>query len=597
MVVAGTGWGGAALAVPAPLPWVGLLLGSALVARRSGRGRLAVVGLALAAGLAASALAADAWDGLSAPIPSRLEGRVMLTADPRPTRFGIRVEVRADGRLWDVVADGSAAGVLRSLRAGETVLLAATTAARVEDDLWRASRHVVGIATAERATDPERAGGPWRLANAIHRALLRSSGHLPAEVRGVALGVALGDRGGIEDLLAEDLRAAGLSHLTAVSGQHVVLLIGMLGPLLARLPPRGAALATLIVLAGFVILTRAEPSVLRAAGMAALVTVAQAGGRRVGGLRVLAVAVTALVLVDPLLVWSIGFQLSVAATVGIAVGARRLAALLPGPRAVAAALGISLAAQIAVAPLVIAHFGVMPLVGVVANLAVVPVIGPLLGWTLAAGVVAGALPGLAPFAHVPTALMAGWIVRVAEWSSAVGVPGLHLRGLILLGVVALALGGLVLVLRRRRSSHRVVLNVLGLVLVAAALGVAVTAGGGAMAGRHALGAGAEAIVGRDGVILILDGRASPAQVVGGLRRIGAGGVDVVLVRTASPAVGAVVEAVRQRFGASTVLVPRGSSVSGAVPVDDGWEAVVGVNRVVARPGGDGRLDVAVIDPV
>lgn len=612
--VAGMVWVGAMVASPVSV-WVpaALAAGASGVRRWRGASGLALVIAALAAGCVASALAADAWAGLDHPVPSRLDGRVELVGDPRPTRFGVRAEIRAGGRLWDLTADGGAAGVLGDLRAGESVVVEATTRVREDDDLWRASRHVVGTAHATAVRAPAPAWGPWRLANAVHRALLRSTQHLAPEARGVALGVALGDRGAIDELLADDLRAAGMSHLTAVSGQHVALLVAMAAPLLRRLAPRTALVATLGLLGGFVVLTRGEPSVLRATAMAAVVALVHARGRRVAAVRVLAVVVAVLVLIDPMLVWSVGFQLSVAATIGIAVGAARLGAAIPGPRAVAAVLGVSLAAQLAVAPLVIAYFGVMPLVGLVTNLAVAPSIGPLMGWTLAAGLVGGLVPAVAELVHLPTGLLAGWVVRVAEWAAGLGLPGLRLPvwgwpaalGTGVLGVVALGwwiamrrYGELAVETRtpaRRSGAGRfaaaAVVGLLCLVGVAGSMGAEVSSG------RHALGAGAELVVGGGRTVLIVDGRAAAGLTMGGLRELGVDRVDVLVLRSQAASTLAIAEALAQRVTVSAILAPAPLPLDGATVVD-GREALrLGAHEVVVASGRDGRLDVSVSGPV
>ena len=129
--------------------------------------------------------------------------------------------------------------------------------------------------------------------------------------------------------LVERMRASGLAHLTAVSGQNVALVVAAASPLLRRARPLARWAATLALIGWFVVLTRAEPSVLRAGAMAALGATAFALGRQREPLRLLAVAVVGLLLVDPLLAWSVGFWLSVGATAGVTgVGpplARRLA--------------------------------------------------------------------------------------------------------------------------------------------------------------------------------------------------------------------------------------------------------------------------------
>lgn len=604
VAVAGSAWVGAVVAAPVSRWWPAGVVVVLVVARRHLPLFLKVVGAALVIGLVAAGLAASAWSGLDAPVPSVLEGRVTLVGDPRPTRFGVWVEARADGRLWDLTASDGAAGVLGGLRAGESVWVRATPRAREPDDVWRASRHVAGTAAVAMARDPTPAGGPWKVANAIHRALLRSTDHLPADARGVAVGVALGDRGLIDGLLAEDLRAAGLSHLTAVSGQHVALLVGMAAPLVSRLSRRTGFLVTMVMLGGFVILTRGEPSVLRAAAMAVVVVTARAVGRRPVALRVLAAVVAVLVLVDPLIVWSVGFQLSVAATAGIAAGATRLSAAIPGPRLLAAALGVSLAAQAAVAPFVVIHFGVMPLIGIVANLAVVPVIGPLMGWTLLAGVTAGVVPALAVFLHTPTSMLAGWVAAVARWSAGIGVPGVRMGDLGAGLLVALA-GSAVCVAAGVRTRRRWVTaaGLLGamVILVVAALG-----GGGPPVGRHALGTGAEAVVGDGRVALVIDGRAGAGGVVGELRRLGVRRVDVVVARSGATATVGVVEAVAARFDLRLVAVPSGAPMGAAheggvggvrvVAVDGRWEVPIAPMQVVVTPDGTGRLDVTVSGP-
>jgi competence protein ComEC len=163
--------------------------------------------------------------------------------------------------------------------------------------------------------------------------------------------------------------------------------------------------------------------------MAALAATAVVLARPAGTLRLLSLAVTVMMLVDPLLVWSVGWWLSVGATAGIAVLAAPLALRLPGPRPLAEALAVTVAAQIGVAPVSVSVFGGLPLASVPANLLAVPVAGPLMVWGLPAGVLAGVAPALAPVLHLPTRLAVRWIALVARTGAAaplgdVGGPGL-----------------------------------------------------------------------------------------------------------------------------------------------------------------------------
>jgi competence protein ComEC len=148
--------------------------------------------------------------------------------------------------------------------------------------------------------------------------------------------------------------------------------------------------------------------------MAALSATAFALGRERAPARVLALAVTALLLVDPLLVGSVGFWLSVGATGGVTVAGpwlgRRLR--IAGPLAVP--LGITLGAQAGVAVPAMLVFGRMPLVSIPANLLAVPVAGAVMLYGLPAGLVAGAVPSSAPVVMFPCRLGVRWVDLVAR---------------------------------------------------------------------------------------------------------------------------------------------------------------------------------------
>ena len=85
---------------------------------------------------------------------------------------------------------------------------------------------------------------------------------------------------------------------------------------------------------------------------------------------------TGLLIVDPVLVRSVGFLLSVGACCGIALWAAPLAARLPGPRIVAEPLAVTIAAQVGVAPVLIPVFGGLPVAAIPANLLAIPAAGP-----------------------------------------------------------------------------------------------------------------------------------------------------------------------------------------------------------------------------
>ena len=289
-------------------------------------------------------------------------------------------------------------------------------------------RHLVGRLEARSVQFEGPGGAPWRAANRVRRVLTDGASSLSPERRSLFTGLVLGDDRDQPATLADDFRGSGLTHLLAVSGENVAFVLAVAGPVLRRLPlaPRWAV--TLGVLAFFALVTRGEPSVLRAAAMAALATTAFVAGRPAPALRHLALAVCGLVLIDPLLVRSVGFRLSVAASVGILVIAPVLRRSLRGPALLIEPFAVTAGAQLAVAPLLVSTFGGVPVASVPANLLAGPAAGLVMAWGLVGGIAAGVAGGtVAHLLHLPTGLLIAWIAEVARRASAAPLGELGCR--------------------------------------------------------------------------------------------------------------------------------------------------------------------------
>ena len=317
---------GAAISHPIPL-WLGAAGAVlALVARWP---LLFVLGCALLA----SGLAARAEAGAAAMRPQRFSGWVTLLADPAPAPGGIEVVVRMGRRHVDLWAHGDAARAIDDFLAGERVEVAGVVRPVPERSRQRdAHRHVVGRLTVDSVLAAAPASPVNRAANWVHRTLGRGAQVLPLRARALYLGFVVGDRRGVDSETAARFEASGLTHLLAVSGENVAFVLAAASPLLRRLRLQGRALAAIGVILFFATVTRFEPSVLRArAAMAGLAAVAQASGRPTSGLRLLALATAGLVLVDPFLIWSVGFRLSVGRVARHPAARRAADAPLPGP--------------------------------------------------------------------------------------------------------------------------------------------------------------------------------------------------------------------------------------------------------------------------
>jgi competence protein ComEC len=261
-----------------------------------------------------------------------------------------------------------------------------------------------------------------RGAGAVRSALRSSVGRVFAQPEaGLLMGLALGDTSRLDRQVEEDFRATGLSHLTAVSGENVAMFLAPIMGLvtLLRLGRRGRLAVGLGAIGFFVLLTRAEPSVLRAAVMSGLAMLGIFLGRPRSAPAIVGGAVLLLLGINPTLVYSIGFQLSVAATVGMAILAGPLSERLRFlPQGLALAVGTTLGAQAGVTPVILYHFGAVPTVTLPANLLAFAAVGPgmILGLAAAGlGVVsfpAGRLVAL--LAQVPLRYLEGLADRLAR---------------------------------------------------------------------------------------------------------------------------------------------------------------------------------------
>jgi competence protein ComEC len=398
---------------PAVAILLGLVIGATIAVVASSP-PLAFVVLALAVGGAVRSQ--HEWAGLAPDVLGPYEGWVRLVDDPQPYPSSTRVIVQVERERFELWSRGRAQQLrVRAWRGGEWVLVSGE---RRPLDTERAHRvawqHVVGVFVLDWASDVDVGGPVARASNRVRATIERAAAVLPEPDGALYRGLVIGDDRDQPRDMIERFRASGLSHLTAVSGQNVAFVLAACGPLLVRLRPLPRWVLTVGVIAWFVALTRFEPSILRAGVMAGLSATAYATGRERSPLRTLALAVTGLVLIDPLLVWSIGFWLSVGATAGVCTAGPWLADRFSMLGPLALPLGITLGAQLGVVLPSVLVFGRLPLVSVVANLLAVPVAGFVMLYGLPAGLVAGSVPALAPLAMLPARVGTRWVDTVAQ---------------------------------------------------------------------------------------------------------------------------------------------------------------------------------------
>ncbi|MYV96960.1 MBL fold metallo-hydrolase, partial [Streptomyces sp. SID3343] len=310
---------------------------------------------------------------------------------------------------------------------------------------------------------PEQTAGAvahQRFAGRLRARLRDACADLPPAARGLLPGLVVGDTSRLPADLEADFKTTELTHLTAVSGTNITILLGFVLFLLRRGGLHGRVLPVVgaITVAAFVVVARPEPSVLRAAAMGLVTLVALYTGRTRRGLPALAVAVLGLVLLDPTLARSYGFALSVLATGALLLLAphwtRRLRAR-GWPKWAAVVVAVPLAAQAVCGPLVVTFAGRVSLVAVPCNLLAEFAVAPATVLGFVTLVLASVWLPLARVVAWLASWPVGWIAGVARTGA--GLPGAAvtwppgvLGGVALAAITAAAIPVL-RVLRRDRS--------------------------------------------------------------------------------------------------------------------------------------------------
>lgn len=341
----------------------------------------------------------------------------------------VAVLVVGDGQGWHGVRWGDSVSIDGSLRPADK------------------TRPVAAIVFA--STPPQSEGSapsPLRWAESMRGGLRQAVDGTAQNAQSLLPALVVGDTSAMPPLLTSDLRDSGLAHLTAVSGANVAIVVGAVLLLARWAGVRSYWLVAvgLIAVAWFVLLARPQPSVLRAAVMGSVALVAVGVAGRPQAVRTLLASVAALLLVDPWLSRSWGFALSVAATAGLVLLARRWSERLPDawPISVRQAVAVAFAAQVATLPLVVALSGQVAVLSVVANLLAAPAVAPATVFGAAAAAVSPISPQLAHALAWCGQWPAAWIAEVAQraasaplatlpWPSGWGGAGLAVVGMAL----------------------------------------------------------------------------------------------------------------------------------------------------------------------
>ncbi|CAM5562099.1 ComEC/Rec2 family competence protein [Streptomyces atroolivaceus] len=481
-----------------------------------GRGRTrttAAAGVLLCAAAGAAAAGLHGADVRSGPVPglaesyAQVEAEVTVTSDPRQTRPRVRGDHSTPvSLLLNAEVDRLTApdGTVTELRTPVLLMVAPGDAAA----RWQRLLPSTGIRISGRLAPPRHEGervaavlgtdadDPPRVTEAptllqraagrLRSGLREATDGLDADARALLPGLVVGDTSRVPPDLHDAFKATDLTHLLAVSGANLsILLFLLIGPPGTALrserrglaPRLGISLRMTAVTGGgvalaFVIVCRPEPSVLRAAACGLITLLAIGTGRRRSLIPALAAAVLLLVLYDPWLARSYGFLLSVLATGALLTLAPRWSAALQRhgvPGRLAEVLAAAGAAQAVCAPVVVVLAARVSLVAVPCNLLAEFAVAPATVLGFAALAVA---PASMPVAEVLAEIAGwpvGWIASVARTGAA--LPGAEMDwpggwpGAALLAVLT----ALLVLSARRLARHPWICSAAALLLVLAVL--------------------------------------------------------------------------------------------------------------------------------
>ncbi len=352
-------------------------------------------------------------------------------------------------RLGDDEASGRVVVFGRASELGEVMV---GQPVRFTARITRPARHDLTVAVLNATGRPVlgEAGAVQRAAHAFRsRFATTVKGVLPTDQAAMLPALVLGDTSAVTAATGREFRAAGMTHLTAVSGANVTIVCAAVLFSARLIGPRVAVLLAAVTLVAFVVVVQPTASVLRAAVMGAIALAGMLSSRRRQAIPALSGAVLVLMVAAPHLAVDVGFALSALATAALVVIAPAWSRRLVGrgcPKPLADAVAVAAAAQAVTAPLIAAISGRFSLVAVIANLAVAAMIAPITVLGSAAAVLCGLWPSGGQLLIRFTGPELWWVLSVAHWAAGVpaatvpvpaGVPGLLVVAAVTVLVVVL----------------------------------------------------------------------------------------------------------------------------------------------------------------
>ena len=211
--------------------------------------------------------------------------------------------------------------------------------------------------------------------------------NLPEPEASLLAGIVLGVKRGLSSDFYEALRKTGTMHIVVASGYNVTIIIGTVVLYLAGyLRRRTAILLGILAVGIYAVMAGLQPAIVRAAIMGSLAYFGQLLGKQAGGLRLLMLAALLMLVMEPLLIFDLGFQLSVGATSGLLLLGERMDKIFGRVPLVGKAMGETVSAQIMVTPILLLAFGKMNVFSILINSLILWLVPFIMLWGVILGV-------------------------------------------------------------------------------------------------------------------------------------------------------------------------------------------------------------------
>jgi len=290
--------------------------------------------------------------------------------------------------------------------------------------------------------------------------------HFSDGVRGIVqepeaslgIGFVVGQRSALPPELDEQLKMVGLTHIVVASGYNLTILVRFARRLFARISRFVAMCTSMGLVVGFIAFSGLTPSMVRAGAVTLLSLLAWYYGRRFHPLLLIAFVAAGTAYVDPIYLWSdMGWYLSFLAFIGVLIVAPLITARIfkdKQPNAIAQLIIETVSATMMTLPLILFTFERLPVLSLVANMLVVPLIPFAMLATTIAGVVGMIAPMILGVFGIPASVIIGYIVAVVEFLSSIEWASLEIAIPVSAMIVGYGVSGTLLIIWWRKTNHK-----------------------------------------------------------------------------------------------------------------------------------------------